>query len=207
MNLRQTLIPGICLLFFSQWLQAAEAHTTADLVKAIQSGGHILYLRHAQTDTSQKDSNTENLENCQTQRNLSDQGRAQAKKIGDFFQKLSIPVGKVESSPYCRTKETAKLIFDRYQLNTDLIFSITKNSKEAEALGQKLFQMMLRTGEGLPNNHVFVGHSSNLKDGLGVWPKPEGVMVVFKKQQNSIEYLGMIKPSQWDDINDLTSSH
>ena len=39
-------------------------------------------------------------------------------------------------------------------------------------------------------NTVYVGHTANLKDGLGVWPKPEGVMAIFKKQGNKIIFKG-----------------
>ncbi len=49
------------------------------------------------------------------------------------------------------------------------------------------------------SNIVFVGHTANLKDGLGIWPKPEGVAVIFKKVNNKINYLGMITPEQWAD--------
>jgi len=46
-------------------------------------------------------------------------------------------------------------------------------------------------------NVAFVGHTSNLRDGLGIWPKPEGAMVIFHKRENKIIYKGMIKPDEW----------
>ncbi|MDP7537466.1 MAG: hypothetical protein QF470_06555 [Methylococcales bacterium] len=53
--------------------------------------------------------------------------------------------------------------------------------------------MMLKTTL-TSDNIVFVGHSLNLRDGFGVWPKPEGVWVIFKKTEQGINYLGMIMP-------------
>ena len=55
---------------------------------------------------------------------------------------------------------------------------------------------MLATADTKANT-VFVGHTANLRDGLGVWPKPEGVFVIFKKVDGNIIFLGMITPGQW----------
>jgi broad specificity phosphatase PhoE len=50
-------------------------------------------------------------EDCSTQRNLTDAGRAEARAIGAEIRELGIPVGEVLASPFCRTMETARLIF------------------------------------------------------------------------------------------------
>ena len=74
-------------------------------------------------------------------------------------------------------------MFNEYQIEPDLAFSLTKDEQESRYLGNQLYQMMLDS----PNNNqntVFVGHTSNLKEGLGVWPKPESVVVIFKKLNN-----------------------
>jgi phosphohistidine phosphatase SixA len=47
-------------------------------------------------------------ENCAIQRNLSDQGRDQAKKVGEALRELGVPLGEVKVSQFCRNKETAK---------------------------------------------------------------------------------------------------
>jgi len=51
------------------------------------------------------------LNDCRTQRNLSEEGRAQAQRIGAFFRRQSVPVNGVWSSQWCRTRETADLAF------------------------------------------------------------------------------------------------
>jgi phosphohistidine phosphatase SixA len=45
------------------------------------------------------------------QRNLTDGGRADARAIGAAIRSLGIPIGEVLASPFCRTRETAELIF------------------------------------------------------------------------------------------------
>ena len=83
------------------------------LVTALRGGGFILYFRHAATDFGQNDERMTGYEDCATQRNLTDKGRAEARAIGADLRALGIPVGDVLASPFCRTMETAQLIFGR----------------------------------------------------------------------------------------------
>jgi phosphohistidine phosphatase SixA len=83
----------------------------ADLVAALRAGGHVLYCRHADTDHSQNDQRMTSVEDCTTQRNLSEQGREHARALGDAIHALGIPIGPVLASPLCRTVETAMLAF------------------------------------------------------------------------------------------------
>jgi len=78
---------------------------------ALRSGGYILYFRHLSTDFGQNDERMTGYEDCSTQRNLTDAGRAEARAIGAKIRELGIPVGEVLASPFCRTMETARLIF------------------------------------------------------------------------------------------------
>ena len=55
------------------------------------------------------------FDDCANQRNLTDGGRAQAKKIGEAWRAASLPLGRVLASPYCRTREVAQLAFGRYE--------------------------------------------------------------------------------------------
>ena len=82
------------------------------------------------------------------------------------------------------------------KIEHDLRFSLTKGSEESKQLGQRLYEMMMAT-EVSGVNEVFVGHTSNLMQGLGIWPKPEGVITVFQKKNDGLVYKGMIKPGQW----------
>lgn len=176
-----------------------EVLPTPELIKALQSGGHIIYMRHGPTDHSQNDKKRGNLEDCSSQRNLSVQGREVVKRIGANISALEIPLGDVRSSPYCRCTDTARLAFGQFHIEPDLQFSISKDKKESAQLGERLYTMMMNSESGT-NNVVFVGHTSNLKDGLGVWPKPEGVVVVFQKRGDQIIYKGMIAPDAWPEL-------
>lgn len=168
------------------------------LINEIQSGGYIIYFRHGITQRKDKNRNKKlvDLSRCETQRNLTEEGRAQVKRIGKVISALKIPIGKVLSSPYCRTQESAKALFGDYDVDPNLAFSMAKEEAESVRLGKYLYDVMLASDDSV-DNPVFVGHTANLKDGLGVWPKPEGVAVIFKKQDGKIIYKGMISPSDW----------
>jgi len=161
-----------------------QPHSPAQLIKALQGGGHIIYMRHGPTDLTQKDAAVGALENCSLQRNLSDAGRKLITDIGLKIKRLNIPVGKVFSSPFCRCQQTAQLVFGEFSVIDHLKFSITKNKEESKQLGDTLHDLFEQSPVN-QNNQVFVGHTSNLRDGLGVWPKPEAVVVVFKKQNGN----------------------
>src|SRR5918992_1485576 len=89
-------------------------------VEGLRRGGYVLALRHAATDFSMSDT-TRDLRDCSRQRNLSAEGRRQARSIGSAFRRLGIPVGVVLASPYCRTRETARLAFGRARSSRDLL--------------------------------------------------------------------------------------
>lgn len=88
------------------------------LVAALRGGGFTLYFRHTATDFSQSDARMTTYDACAAQRNLSDEGRAQAREIGAAIRALRLPVGEVIASPFCRTMETGRLMFGRAEPST-----------------------------------------------------------------------------------------
>ena len=85
----------------------------AKLLAALRKGGYVLYFRHASTDFGANDDAMTSFEDCTKQRNLTDTGRDEARAIGTAIRRLDLPIGDVLASPYCRTMETATLIFGR----------------------------------------------------------------------------------------------
>jgi hypothetical protein len=85
----------------------------AALLQALKRGGYIIYFRHTSTDFGQNDEKMTGYEDCARQRNLTEGGRADARAIGAAVRGLGIPIGDVLASPFCRTRETAMLIFGR----------------------------------------------------------------------------------------------
>jgi hypothetical protein len=97
-------------LFGLMVLAVMNAHADQDdLIKLMKSGGHILMIRHAYAPGSSDPANFK-IGDCATQRNLNDQGRIQARIIGEWLRSKGIKEAKVYSSQWCRCQETATLL-------------------------------------------------------------------------------------------------
>jgi phosphohistidine phosphatase SixA len=106
-----TSVAAVALMIGTAMPAAAQALAGAELLAALRAGGYVIYFRHADTDHSRQDQRPVNLDDCATQRLLSDRGRANSRAIGEAIRALDIPIGSVLASPLCRTVETAMLAF------------------------------------------------------------------------------------------------
>ena len=181
----------------------AEDKPLADLsavLGELRKGGFVVYFRHAATEQSGATDETADLTRCETQRNLSSEGRAQAERIGNAIKTLGIPVGTVAASPFCRTKDTAQLAFGRLTVNKDLYFVISTDAAETKRLATAL-RLMLSTPPAPGTNAVLVSHSANLREAAGIFAKPEGAAYVFRPLPDGrFEAVARILPEEWTSI-------
>ena len=186
-------------IWLASFSPLAAAELTGDaMLTALKDGGYVVYFRHAISDTTQNDADPIKVDDCSTQRNLSDAGRAQSKKLGSAFQLLGIKVDKVMASPYCRAKETAKTAFDKVEPVGALFYSLGLGKDEAAKAGADL-KKILATAPAAGANTVLVGHTSNLKEVAGVWPKKEGGAYVFRPDgSGGFKLVGLFEPSDYE---------
>src|SRR6188472_4641324 len=86
------LLAGVAAVVAAVTLVAgAGATTSPNLGKTLRAGGLVLVLRHAHTDQSKQDDDPIVVSDCTTQRNLSAQGRADARAIGRGARRLNLP--------------------------------------------------------------------------------------------------------------------
>ena len=103
------------------WVGAqTPPEASTDVLRSIrqlqQAGqGGVLLVRHASTELGLGDPPGFVLSQCQTQRNLSEAGRAQARALGAWFARNALPVQAVLSSQWCRCQDTAQLALGRVQ--------------------------------------------------------------------------------------------
>jgi broad specificity phosphatase PhoE len=100
---------AVRLLACAMLIVAPCASAAQDVWKLLESGGRVVLIRHAITTPGAGDPPGMRLEDCSTQRNLSDEGRRHARAIGEAFRSRRIDIDRVLSSPWCRCKETAQL--------------------------------------------------------------------------------------------------
>ncbi|MBO6716455.1 MAG: histidine phosphatase family protein [Rhizobiaceae bacterium] len=76
----------------------------------LRTGGQVVLLRHAYAPGAGEPGNFD-IENCGTQRLLSDRGEHQARRIGALFAARGAPIDHVETSRFCRCRDTALIGF------------------------------------------------------------------------------------------------
>ncbi len=81
------------------------------LWQKLRGGGVTVLMRHAATDPGIGDPPGFKLNQCATQRNLSDAGRQDARRIGAAFRRHGVAPGAVWSSRWCRCLDTARMAF------------------------------------------------------------------------------------------------
>ena len=186
--------------------QRFEWESDRQAIEAIRRGGHYIYFRHTTTNRSEQDSDPTNLANCATQRNLTDEGRSQARAIGEAFRALNIPVGLVLSSEYCRALEHARLSFNAAQPEPSLVLPDPLTAEERQRNTEALLRI-LATPPPANTNVVMVSHSPNIRDAIGVDLPVEGGAVILKpnaggKPTEVMKFL----PTEWGPLAEALGS-
>ena len=163
--------------------------------EALQKGGYIIYIRHGRTDLNQISREAGNraagqidLARCSTQRNLSDEGRAELKTAGEHFRQAAIPVDKTFASPYCRTRETAAFFAPRVQ-TLPVLASFNQAGGPADL--QRLFTQRPAPGK----NTLIVAHGMTLR-GLTGFALGEAHALVLEPG-NFKTIVARISPHEW----------
>ncbi len=155
----------------------------------LRQGGQVVLLVNANAPGT-GDPARFDIDNCRTQRNLSDRGRQQARKIGALFAARAEPVEKVYSSRYCRALETARLAFgDRLIEKLEALDSIARDPASAET-AEKAVIDIIRDYSG-SGNLVLVTHPENVLALAGVRAR-EGEAVIVALHGEALAVIGRI---------------
>ena len=152
---------------------AGEAEAWA----ALQKGGMVVVMRHASAPGPEQgregDPSGFVLEDCATQRNLSEHGRQQAIALGEAMRAHHVVFTRVMSSPWCRAKDTATLMnlgppieFNRFLYNigehaAGTGAARTNQSMPGVGIAIKHIHGIIRSWEG-PGNLMLVSHGRTL---------------------------------------------
>jgi phosphohistidine phosphatase SixA len=107
------LIRRLATVVLCAWA-ASVAQAAESIWDAARTPGSVVVVRHSFAPGG-FDPPDSRLDDCSTQRNLDERGRAQARRIGEAFRQNGVAVGAVLSSPRCRCLDTARLAFGQAQ--------------------------------------------------------------------------------------------
>ena len=171
------------IVIFISLASSVKADLNKDLFNQLKEGGKLIFIRHAYAPGS-GDPNNFNLNDCSTQRNLSEEGKKQAEKIGKFFRDKKIKIDKVLSSEWCRCKETAKISFKNFSTNSFLnSFYSSKFAKNKDKQIDALNNYLLKFKSA--KNLILVTHYVLISEVLNYGPS-SGEIVVSDKNFNII---------------------
>jgi len=160
-----------------------KAEINKDILASLKEGNKLIFIRHAYAPGGGDPDNFD-INDCNTQRNLSESGRQQAKNISNFFIENQINFKKVYSSEWCRCKETAKIAFGDFEtknfLNSFFSQKFAKNRKKQMNDLNNFVDNYKDDG-----NLVFVTHYVVISEALNYAPS-SGEIVVADKKFNKI---------------------
>jgi phosphohistidine phosphatase SixA len=162
------------------------------LVGQMRAGGLTLVIRHATADN--EITKQEKLSSCELQRNLTEAGKAQAQAIGAGIKALKIPIAEVETSPMCRTFDTATIAFGEVSKEEDLVSPGVIGTEADDKRHAAALRARVEKAPAEGENRVLVTHTGNIGSALGEETVAEGETLVYAE---GAKLVGRVKAEEW----------
>jgi len=172
------------LLIFITINSSVKADLNQNMIYELRQGGKLIFIRHAYAPGGGDPINFD-INNCDTQRNLSDSGRNQANEIGFFFKNNNILIDKVYSSEWCRCKETAKIAFNKFEIKNFLNSFFSSKFAHNKDTQMKKLKNFINNWDG-KNNIIFVTHYVVISEILNYAPS-SGEIIMSDKDLKVID--------------------
>jgi phosphohistidine phosphatase SixA len=155
---------------------------------ALASGGHVALVRHGSAPPGYGDPPGFQIDDCTTQRNMDERGRAQARALGEAFRQHGVPVDKIISSPWCRCLETARLMALGPVESAMAVASSNRSPARHVVLKQ-----MVEAWRG-PGTLVVVTHAFTVLALVGIMPEQAETVVVRSRlgDQAGLDVVGRL---------------
>ena len=155
---------------------APPAQAQGDPWQALRQPGHAAFMRHSEAPGGAGDPPGFRPDDCATQRNLSEDGRAQARRTALALQRNSVAFDQVFTSPWCRCRETAQLVTGRQAEDFAALGNLVGREEHRTS---QIAALKARLGELDPSARpLFVTHGILIAALLGVQPAQGEIVVV-----------------------------
>jgi phosphohistidine phosphatase SixA len=166
----------------------------SDLLSQMQDDrGLVVLMRHAIAPGG-GDPAGFTLGDCSTQRQLSAQGRSQARAIGEQFTSQDIPIAGVRSSRWCRAVDTATLLSLGKVRTASALDSVFTASERVADQKKRQTERIIRDHRNKSGVLILVGHQANIIDLTGIAPDSGGAVVVKADASGRIRVIGQLAP-------------
>ena len=171
----------------------APAADQAALFNALREGRAGALIRHALAP-GVGDPAEFRIDDCATQRNLSDEGREQARALGERLRAEGVAAASVYSSQWCRCLETARLLDLGEVKELPALNSFFNDRSKAEQQSDVLMSFLRAAPPSDPL--VLVTHQVNIRALTGQATRSGEIVVVALPLGKQASVLGRIPPSQ-----------
>lgn len=138
------------------------------LIRALQKGGFVLYMRHTQTGTVTPECTTSNLTRA---------GEIDAARVGSALVSLRIGIDKIVTSPICRVRDTARFLgLGDFEMTRDLANS--SDALEFDFHAARGSRLAAKPAPG--KNTLLVSHMQSGRDFAQAIYLDFGEIVVFR---------------------------
>lgn len=161
---------------------------------ALKKPGSIVFFRHALAP-GVGDPPGFKMGECSTQRNLNDEGKEQAKRIGQTLRARGVRVQAVWHSEWCRTRDTAQLAFPELQgsaFKPEPAFNSFFSDRSTEPAQTAAARELLLKWRGL-GTLVIVTHQVNITELTRTFSQP-GEGIVLMRDGQRLRVMGRIQP-------------
>jgi phosphohistidine phosphatase SixA len=205
MNLQKHMKRDLALVVarISVLLAGAIAHAQElqgkALVTALQHGGYVILMRHANSPRELPTAQTADPENVKLERQLDEEGRTTAVAFGKALRDLKIPIGKVFSSPTYRALEMVRYSqLPNAQATPEIGDNGTsmQNTKESQAAWLQKQAAQFTPG----TNTIIITHQPNIAGAFPQWSAglAEGEALILAPDGNGgAKLVARLKIEEW----------
>ncbi len=179
----------ICVLLVVAAPAQAEPATGEAAWRLLAQSGSVAAIRHERTSGAVGDPAGMRLDDCATQRNLTEQGRARAAALGEQFRARGVSVTTVLSSQWCRCLETGRLAFGQAEPWPALNNLFGRREREPAQTAEVRQRIAAWTG---PGTLVLVSHGSVIGPLTGAYPGEGEVIVLRPDAGKGFQVVGRI---------------
>jgi len=184
------VIMGLAVLAVSV-VATTPARASDEVAAKLAEPGHIAIMRHALAPGTGDPANFE-LGDCSTQRNLSEAGRRQARRTGDFLRSVGVEQARVFTSQWCRCRDTAELLdlgpVEELPALNSFFEARSRGPEQTQALREKI------AGMDLSQPVVMVTHQVNITSLTSVFPSSGEILVLRRLDDGEIDVVGTVDP-------------
>ena len=171
------------------WPETAAGADRAALLDALRDGRAAALIRHALAPGT-GDPAAFRLDDCATQRNLSDAGREQARAMGERLRAAGLATAQVYSSQWCRCLETARLLGLGEVRALPALNSFFNDRSRAEQQTDELRSFLRAAPRSAPL--VLVTHQVNIRALTGAAARSAEIVVLALPLGDEAAVLGRI---------------